>query len=288
MADKKISALDGATTPLAGTEVLPIVQSGSTVKVAVSDLTAGRAVSASSVATTGNITSSTGTIQATTGAVKGVNITGMSTGTTYFVDSGYGTGMVINGATATAPNTINLYNGAVGGVLTMTATGDVNLIQGNLVQGTAAKGVNFTANTPAAGMTSQLLNWYEEGTWTPVVAIGITSPTYATQTGTYTRIGNTVFFKCYLSVNGGTLNGGQITLTGLPFTASGVGASASFGYVGGGAQTLLATSALPILNVSWSGSATTIYYYRTTGANFAGTDLSSSTARWDFSGQYTI
>lgn len=158
----------------------------------------------------------------------------------------------------------------------------------NLVQGTAAKGVNFTANTPAAGMTSQLLNWYEEGTWTPVVAIGITSPTYATQTGTYTRIGNTVFFKCYLSVNGGTLNGGQITLTGLPFTASGTGASASFGYVGGGAQTVLATSALPILNVSWSGSATTIYYYRTTGAGFAGTDLSSSTARWDFSGQYTI
>jgi hypothetical protein len=46
MADKKISALTGATTPLAGTEVLPIVQSGATVKVAVSDLTAGRSVSA--------------------------------------------------------------------------------------------------------------------------------------------------------------------------------------------------------------------------------------------------
>lgn len=45
MADKKISALTAASTPLAGTEVLPIVQSGSTVKVAVSDLTAGRAAS---------------------------------------------------------------------------------------------------------------------------------------------------------------------------------------------------------------------------------------------------
>lgn len=39
MADKKISQLTGATTPLAGTEVLPIVQSGSTVKVASDDLT---------------------------------------------------------------------------------------------------------------------------------------------------------------------------------------------------------------------------------------------------------
>ena len=46
MADKKISALTASTTPLAGTEVLPIVQGGATVKVAVSDLTAGRAFSA--------------------------------------------------------------------------------------------------------------------------------------------------------------------------------------------------------------------------------------------------
>ena len=46
-------------------------------------------------------------------------------------------------------------------------TGDQTLNTGNVIQGTAAKGVNFTANTPAAGMTSQLLNWYEEGTWTP-------------------------------------------------------------------------------------------------------------------------
>jgi hypothetical protein len=49
MADKKISALTGATVPLAGTEVLPIVKSGATVKVAVSDLTAGRAVAAASL-----------------------------------------------------------------------------------------------------------------------------------------------------------------------------------------------------------------------------------------------
>jgi hypothetical protein len=38
MADTKISALTSATTPLVGTEVLPIVQSGVTVKVANNDL----------------------------------------------------------------------------------------------------------------------------------------------------------------------------------------------------------------------------------------------------------
>ena len=46
MADKKISALTGATTPLAGTEVLPIVQSSATVKVSVANLTAGRSFDA--------------------------------------------------------------------------------------------------------------------------------------------------------------------------------------------------------------------------------------------------
>jgi hypothetical protein len=49
MADLKISQLTSATTPLAGTETLPIVQSGSTKKVSVNDLTAGKAVSASTV-----------------------------------------------------------------------------------------------------------------------------------------------------------------------------------------------------------------------------------------------
>ena len=41
MADAKISALPAATTPVAGTEVLPIVQSGTTVKLAISNLSPG-------------------------------------------------------------------------------------------------------------------------------------------------------------------------------------------------------------------------------------------------------
>lgn len=55
MSNSKISALTGATTPLAGTEVLPIVQSSTTKQVSVANLTAGRAISATSVtASTGN------------------------------------------------------------------------------------------------------------------------------------------------------------------------------------------------------------------------------------------
>jgi hypothetical protein len=61
MADTKISALPASTTPLAGTEVLPIVQSGATKQVSVANLTAGRAISATELTlTTGNLIVSNG------------------------------------------------------------------------------------------------------------------------------------------------------------------------------------------------------------------------------------
>ena len=55
MADVKISALPAASTPLAGTEVLPIVQGGTTDKVSVADLTAGRAVNTGDLTADGNL-----------------------------------------------------------------------------------------------------------------------------------------------------------------------------------------------------------------------------------------
>jgi hypothetical protein len=69
MADKKISALTAATTPLAGTEVLPIVQGGATVKVSVDNLTAGKPVSMSNLTYTGTLTGSTGILNIGAGQV---------------------------------------------------------------------------------------------------------------------------------------------------------------------------------------------------------------------------
>jgi hypothetical protein len=87
---------------------------------------------------------------------------------------------------------------------------------GNMTVGVAAKGINFTANTPAAGMTSQLLNWYEEGAWTPTVT-GWTGITYATRVGNYTRIGNQV--TCWFEIQfSGTSAASLVNITGLPFT----------------------------------------------------------------------
>jgi hypothetical protein len=45
MADVKISGLPASTTPLTGAEILPVVQSGVTKQVSVTNLTAGRSIS---------------------------------------------------------------------------------------------------------------------------------------------------------------------------------------------------------------------------------------------------
>lgn len=69
MADTKISALPASTVPLAGTEVLPIVQGGVTKKVSVANLTAGRNLSAVDLSYTGTLTGGTGVMNLGSGQV---------------------------------------------------------------------------------------------------------------------------------------------------------------------------------------------------------------------------
>jgi hypothetical protein len=106
MADLKISQLPAATTPLAGSEVLPIVQSGSTVQVSVDNLTTGKAVSASSLsATTVTATTVNATTLDTNVAAAGVTLSGTTlaadgTDTNISVTiTPKGTGVVTTGST---------------------------------------------------------------------------------------------------------------------------------------------------------------------------------------------
>jgi len=54
MADVKISGLPASTVPLAGTEVLPIVQGGATKQVSIANVTTGRSVSATNFVPSGS------------------------------------------------------------------------------------------------------------------------------------------------------------------------------------------------------------------------------------------
>jgi len=79
MTDVKISALPSATTPLTGTEILPIVQSATTDQVSVANLTAGRSVSAASLTLT------------TTPLAVGSGGTGLTSLTAGYIPYGNGT-----------------------------------------------------------------------------------------------------------------------------------------------------------------------------------------------------
>ena len=101
-----------------------------------------------------------------------------------------------------------------------TRTGDQTIINGNLVIGTAGKGIDFAA-TPGTG-TSELLADYEEGTWTPAWGgtTGNPTATYSTQTGKYTKIGNRVFMWFEIATATASGGSGTLRITGLPFTIS--------------------------------------------------------------------
>ena len=208
MTNAKISALTSATTPLAGTEVLPVVQSSATTQVTVANLTAGRAVATGNLSVTGTI-GSTGKLNVGTNANTGTVGTCSTTQTgnsTYFLlalQTGNGSAITTNAFTVRADGNVQV-------------TSDLGITAGNIVPATAAKGINFTANTPAAGMTSQLLNWYEEGTWTPT--LGGTA-TYTARKGKYTRVGRMVTILCDITVN--VIGTGITTsIDGLPFSAT--------------------------------------------------------------------
>ena len=239
MADVKISGLPASTLPLAGTEVLPLVQSGVTKKVASDDLTVKNV---RSNATTGILQvagPTAGETRVMTTPNANFNVARTDAGQTFaglqtFSNSGNENISLFGGSNITtiqqtgAATFINLNtnfpgsgscywrdtNAYVTVMGLVGSTGDLTLNKGNLVIGTAGKGIDFSADGQAAGMTSELLDDYEEGTWTPTLG---GDATYNFQSGVYTKIGRLVIANCILMVN--TIGTGATNnVSGLPFT----------------------------------------------------------------------
>jgi hypothetical protein len=123
---------------------------------------------------------------------------------------------VVNGGTGVTTST-----GTGNTVLSASPTlsGDVTLSTGNLVIGTSGKGVDFSITSHPAGMTSELLADYEEGTWTPA---GLLSSPGSSSTSdvvaTYTKVGRLVTVACSFNFTLGT-GSGNFSITGLPYAA---------------------------------------------------------------------
>lgn len=110
----------------------------------------------------------------------------------------------------------------VGGVnrqLYMDYQGNTTLDNGNLVIGTSGKGISFAATSDGGASTpDELLDDYEEGTWTPgLAALGTAGSTinYAD----YTKIGRVVHIACAITFVSNS-DTSPIQLTNLPFNGN--------------------------------------------------------------------
>jgi hypothetical protein len=141
-------------------------------------------------------------------------------------------------------------------------SGDQTIINGNIVIGTAGKGIDFSADPSDPGMTSELLADYEEGTFTPTLTSISNLPDLAVGSkAIYTKVGNVVTINLHL---GSTSVGAAAEFTfSLPFAIK------------------TNNQGLPVFGfgfpyaLDWRGSAITITTVRTfaTGTSAAAQDI---------------
>ena len=92
--------------------------------------------------------------------------------------------------------------------------GHLTITDGNLVIGTAGKGIDFSVNSNASGSDSELLDYYEEGSWTPTFNSNSNGGTFPVST--YVRVGRLVSISFHATVGGGNDTSG-FKVFGLPF-----------------------------------------------------------------------
>ena len=246
MADTKITALTALTAADPINDVIPIVDvsdtsmaaSGTTKKISVNNILSSSPTASGALTVTGLVTAGSATITgaATVGTTLGVTgqlstanvlkTTGnpslsVAGATEAFVahNTGYGAILYGQGTTYDAA----LLDRNTGLRLTVTTSGaqvsgDLSMTSGNVVMATSGKGIDFSA-TPGTG-TSELLNDYEEGTWTGTFTASVgTLTTVTSSSANYTKIGRRVSIDIdFTLTNVGTASG-VLSLT-LPFTRS--------------------------------------------------------------------
>jgi hypothetical protein len=199
MADLKISALTASTTPLAGTEVLPIVQSSTTKQVSVANLTAGRAVSVSSLtASTGDITSTAGNFVVGTSG-KGVDFsatpgTGLTELLADYEEGTWTPSFLSTGLTVTYTTQAGRYT-KVGSIVSASFYIKVASISGTLTNALSIQSLPFASNSVAnygfstaigvhqftltpsifMNLAATTLLVYQDGTVTPLTGATLTT-----------------------------------------------------------------------------------------------------------------
>ena len=182
-----------------------------------------------------------------TGSSINTNVTGASASGTLHKNTNSGEFAVVSGGTG-GNNHLSFYTSASAAPtekLRISSTGNVTAYTGNIIIGTAGKGIDFSAQTATsasgATTTGETLVHYEEGTWTATLygnstrtnVDTTTSTTSRAVTGTYRKIGSLVYVQALWT---GLHNGGgndmfnhQLQrIEGLPFPSSNASGTSKF------------------------------------------------------------
>jgi hypothetical protein len=123
--------------------------------------------------------------------------------------------------------------------------------------------ITFPA-TQNASAGANTLDDYEEGTFTPSIALGggTSGITYDNQTGTYTKIGNVVCYHLNILLTNKGSSTGNLSITGLPFTSAATELLVTpsqintFTGITGHVSGLINSSATTISNIGYLGTGT--------------------------------
>lgn len=137
--------------------------------------------------------------------------------------------------------------------------------------------VRFPA-VQVASSDPNTLDDYEEGTFVPEVASGITAITYTAQTGRYTKIGRVVHFSLLITMSAGTRNASQFAVGGLPFSAGDTNGAGMWSY---GIPRTVGNN-YPTLSIQGAS----LYGYEADGTAFEGTELSTAVGSIRLFGSY--
>lgn len=281
MADVKISALPAASTPLAGTELVPIVQSGVTSRVSVDNLTAGKSVSAAALDVQANSAAAAVTITQTgAGNALVVEDSARPDASPFIVDA-TGRALVGVGTTSLALNgTIqsSVQGATISGVTTNSGSAAARTHWRLGVSDVEVGGIG----TVGTSMTFLTAN-------TTRMTITNTGSTSLTATGTG-GVAGTAFTIVGTNLSGATTNVGiSVASTfGLGATVRGIGVQTTIATEAGGAG-LATASGFRVLQGALGTAVTNQYGYWADSTLIGGTnnfgfvsEIPSGANRWNF------
>ena len=144
------------------------------------------------------------------------------------------------------------------------ADGNVEIADGSLVIANAGDGINFGATSDASGSSSEVLDDYEEGSWTPTLSTSGGSVGTASSAGQYTKIGRQVIVHFQFTLSSASGGSGSLLITNLPFTVA-----ANSGAVTGSGRILDTANTISVGHFT-STHQISLHLYN---GNYAGTDF---------------